>query len=122
VLQSDGGNYSACVNGATLALIDAGIAMRDVVCACTAAVLDTASTVVDVNNVEESTPRGAVITVAVLPKSDQILHVEITGRLHEDRLPGLIDTAIKGCRDVLHLLDDVIRDHVTTLASTINNS
>ena len=124
VLQSDGGNYSACVNSATLALIDAGIAMRDVVCACTAAVLgvDDLSTVLDVNNIEESTPRGAVVTVAILPKSDQILHVEMTGRLHEDRLPALMDTATRGCRDVMHLLDGVIRNHVNVLASTIENS
>ncbi|XP_016368331.1 exosome complex component RRP41-like [Sinocyclocheilus rhinocerous] len=35
ILQADGGNYSACVNAATLALVDAGIPMRDYVCACT---------------------------------------------------------------------------------------
>ena len=28
VLQADGGNYCACVNAATLALIDAGIPLR----------------------------------------------------------------------------------------------
>jgi exosome complex component RRP41 len=33
VLQSDGGNYCASVNAATLALIDAGIPMKDFVCA-----------------------------------------------------------------------------------------
>lgn len=119
MLQSDGGNYSACVNAATLALIDAGIAMRDVVCSCTAAVLGTDVNVVDVNNVEDSSSRGAVISVAVLPKSDQIVHVEMAGRLHEDRLPALLETASKGCHEVVHLLDDVIRHHVTKLASTV---
>ena len=124
VLQSDGGNYSVCVNAATLALIDAGIALRDVVCACTAAVLgtDSMATVVDVNNVEESTSRGAVMTVAVLPKSGQIVHVEMTGRLHEEGLPVLLDSATTACHDVLSILDDVIRDHVTALASTIVSS
>jgi len=42
VLQADGGNYCACVNAATLALIDAGIPLKDYVTACTASlVLDT---------------------------------------------------------------------------------
>ncbi len=36
VLQADGGNYCACVNAATLALIDAGIPLKDYVTACTA--------------------------------------------------------------------------------------
>nr|KAF6395764.1 exosome component 4 [Molossus molossus] len=34
VLQADGGTYAACVNAATLAVLDAGIPMRDFVCAC----------------------------------------------------------------------------------------
>ncbi len=40
VLQADGGNYCACVNAATLALVDAGIPMRDYVCACTASLMN----------------------------------------------------------------------------------
>eukprot|EP00581_Thalassiosira_minuscula_P027868 CAMPEP_0183751440 /NCGR_PEP_ID=MMETSP0739-20130205/1741_1 /TAXON_ID=385413 /ORGANISM="Thalassiosira miniscula, Strain CCMP1093" /LENGTH=315 /DNA_ID=CAMNT_0025987667 /DNA_START=13 /DNA_END=957 /DNA_ORIENTATION=+ len=39
VLQSDGGVFSAAVAGASLALADAGVAMRDVVCAGSAAVM-----------------------------------------------------------------------------------
>ena len=40
VLQADGGNYCACVNAATLALIDAGIPLKDYVTACTASLGD----------------------------------------------------------------------------------
>ena len=36
LLQADGGVRAACINATTLALIDAGIAMEDFVCACTA--------------------------------------------------------------------------------------
>ena len=35
VLQADGGEAVAAINAATLALIDAGVAMRDYVVACT---------------------------------------------------------------------------------------
>ncbi|XP_006875569.1 PREDICTED: exosome complex component RRP41-like [Chrysochloris asiatica] len=40
VLQADGGTYVACVNAATLAVMDAGIPMRDFVCACSAGFVD----------------------------------------------------------------------------------
>jgi len=42
VLQADGGDYAVCVNAATLALIDAGIPIRDVCCAvsCGVAIKD----------------------------------------------------------------------------------
>lgn len=36
IIQHDGGTLQACINAATMALIDAGIAMTDYVCACTA--------------------------------------------------------------------------------------
>ena len=35
MLQADGSDYAVCVNAATLALIDAGIPIRDVCCAVT---------------------------------------------------------------------------------------
>jgi ribonuclease PH len=39
ILQSDGGVFGASVMGASLALVDAGIQMRDLVCASSAAVM-----------------------------------------------------------------------------------
>lgn len=42
VLQGDGGVFAAAVAGASLALADAGVAMRDMVCAGSAAVLEAA--------------------------------------------------------------------------------
>ena len=40
VIQADGGEMSAAINAATLALVDAGIAMQDLVVACNAGYLD----------------------------------------------------------------------------------
>jgi exosome complex component RRP41 len=127
VLQSDGGNYSVCINAATLALIDAGIALRDVVCACTAGDLGTVaddgtSAIVDVSHTEESSRAGgaSTLTIAILPKSGHIVHVEMTGQLHEDRLSSLIDTATKGCRDIFCILDTSVREYITRLASTVD--
>jgi len=53
VLQSDGGNYCASINAATLALIDAGIPMKDIVCACSASFMKETA-VVDINHLEET--------------------------------------------------------------------
>jgi len=127
VLQADGGNYSACVNAATLALIDAGIGLRDIVCACTAgdlgSVLDGKTTaLVDVSHIEESSRTGgaSTLTVAVLPKSDHIVHIEMTGQLHEDRLSTLLESATKGCKDVFHIMETAIREHLTRLAASVD--
>ena len=72
VLQSDGGNYCASVNAATLALMDAGIPMKDYVIACSGSHMrDTP--IVDMNHLEESSG-GAEVIMAILPRCDQVRH------------------------------------------------
>lgn len=117
VLQSDGGNYCASVNAATLAVIDAGIPMKDYVCACSASYLRD-SPIVDINYLEESSG-SPEITVAVLPKSEQIVFLEMNGRLHEDNLSKVVDMAVKGCKDVYGVLDRTVREHVSQVGSSL---
>merc|ERR1711971_835610 len=69
VLQSDGGNYCASVNASTLALIDAGIPLKDYVTACTAGYIHD-RVLIDVNNQESSIGGGSELTLAMLPKSE----------------------------------------------------
>jgi len=111
VLQSDGGNYCASVNAATLALIDAGIPMRDYVCACSASFIND-TPIIDINYMEESSG-GSELIVATLPKSEQIVFLEMNSRLHEDNLSSVLDLAVKGCKDIHDVLDQAVRDHVT---------
>ena len=47
VLQADGGNYCACVNAATLALIDAGIPLKVVV--------------LETDNLEDEAPKDDIL-------------------------------------------------------------
>ena len=117
VLQSDGGNYCASVNAATLALIDAGVALRDYVCACSASFLEEKS-LVDINYLEESSSGAPEVIVATLPKSDEIVMLEMNGRTHEDNLDTILDTAMKGCKDVYAILERAVRDHVTEVANS----
>ncbi len=107
------------MNAATLATIDAGIPMKDYVCACSASFVED-TPIVDINHVEESSA-GPEIVVATLPKSDQIVFLEINGRLHEDHLSKVLDIATKGCRDVYSILDRTVRDHVTELSATLRS-
>ncbi|VVC32325.1 Hypothetical protein CINCED_3A010613 [Cinara cedri] len=74
VLQSDGGNYSVCVNAATLALIDAGIAMEEFVISCTSSLANGETPLVDSSNLEE-TMGGPSLTVAILPISGKVNYI-----------------------------------------------
>lgn len=60
-----------CVNAATLALIDAGIAMKEFVISCTSSLANGETPLVDVSHLEE-TIGGPSITVAILPISGKV--------------------------------------------------
>ena len=117
VLQTEGSAYCTAVNAATLAIIDAGIAMRDYVCACTASLSpgggdNATAPVVDVSGVEASLG-GPELTVAVLPKSGEIVLLEMTQRFHLDQLGPVLDAAVSGCRRISAVLDKEVRRHVS---------
>ena len=91
--------------------------MKDYVCACSASFIDD-TPIVDVNYLEESSGSPELI-VATLPKSDQIVFLEMNARLHEDHLSTVLDTATKGCKDVYAILDTIVRDHITDFAAAL---
>ena len=105
------------MNAATLALIDAGIPLRDFVCACSASFVND-KPILDISYVEESSG-GAELIVATLPKSEQIVFLEMNSRLHEDNLSSVLDIAVKGCKDIHDVLNQAVRDHVGEVASVV---
>jgi len=116
VLQEDGSTFAACVNAASLALVDAGVGLKDIVCTCTAADLGLASgdgsvAIIDTNRLEQRCKM--MVTCTCLPKSGKIVHVESTGRVHSDRLPAVLEAAKKGCRELQSVLENAVREHVS---------
>uniref|UniRef100_A0A672KLJ8 Putative exosome complex component RRP41 n=1 Tax=Sinocyclocheilus grahami TaxID=75366 RepID=A0A672KLJ8_SINGR len=110
ILQADGGNYSACVNAATLALVDAGIPMRDYVCACTAGFVED-TPLADLCHAEES-GGGTSLALALLPRSGNIALLQMDARLHQDHLDALIEAAMTACKGLSKVLDGVVRQHL----------
>ncbi|KAF9170158.1 Exosome complex component RRP41 [Mortierella sp. AD011] len=114
IIQQDGGILQACINAATLALIDAGIAMTDYVCACTAGWVEREA-VIDLNHIEESSDTSEV-TIAMLPKSSKVTLAQMESRLHVDKLEELLSLASEGCKQIHQVLDKTIRDRAEDLA------
>ena len=109
ILQADGSNQSACINAATLALIDAGIPMKDYVSACTVSFIN-GQPLMDINYLEESFG-GPQLSLAVLPKSGNIVMFQMDSRLHVDNLEKVLDLAKKGCADIHVLLRQTVHDY-----------
>lgn len=120
VLQADGSNASACINSATLALIDAGIPLKDYVSACTVSFVSD-NPIVDINYLEE-TSGGPQLSLAILPKSEKIVLFQMDSRLHVDNVEKVLKLAIKGCKDVYTLLRQTIHDNALQSVSSVADS
>ncbi|NXS63625.1 EXOS4 protein, partial [Brachypteracias leptosomus] len=110
ILQADGGNYCAGVNAATLAVMDAGIPMRDYVCASSAGLAD-ATPLADLSSPEESAG-GPQLVLALLPASGQVALLQLSARLHQERLEPVLEAAMAACRATHALLDSVVREQL----------
>lgn len=114
MLQADGGNYCAAVNAATMALIDAGIPLKDYVTACSSGYIHN-RVLVDINSQESGMSNGSELTMAILPKSGEIVLLEMAQRFHVDHLEKVMDAAMQGCKDIHAILDKVVRKQIKAL-------
>lgn len=117
VIQSDGSNIAASINAATLALIDAGVPMRDFVCACSSSYVQE-SFLADINYLEESSGVSRV-TLGMLPKSEKVVFFQMDSRLHKDNLESLMETTKAACLDVWAVLKEAVKEHSHKQAITL---
>lgn len=114
VLQNDGALTVAAINAASLALVNAGVAMSDSVVACSVGFVD-GVLVLDPNSVESSGDR-AELTLALLAHSGKI-----STCLLESRLPGAdlfgkaLESASRGARQIFRVLEYELRNYSLSL-------
>lgn len=106
VLQSDGGVFNAAVAGASLALADAGVGMRDMVCAGSAAVMK----VNDEKKKEQVSYRAiadptedeilqasGVVTIAMMPNWREVTVWDQFGKMSLESSSEAMELARDGC-------------------------
>ena len=115
VLSQDGSLLAALINGSTLALIDAGIPMRDYICACTAGSTssyssndEAADPLLDLNGIEEQ--ELPFLTVGTLGGTDEVSILVMETRVQVGRLEGMLVVGVDGCKQVREVLDGVVRE------------
>jgi len=116
VLSQDGSLLAACINAATLALIDAGIPMSDYIAACTAGSTSSyasndeeADPLLDLNGLEEQ--ELPFLTVATLGAEDKISVLMMETRVQINRLEAMLAVGVDGCKQIRGMLDAVVRAH-----------
>jgi exosome complex component RRP41 len=101
VLNAEAGTRCAGLTAAGVALADAGIPMKDIPVACAAGKIE-GQLVVDLGK-EEDNYGDADLPVAISPRTDEILLLQMDGHLTTDEFDKALDMAIKGCHKVSEL-------------------
>lgn len=112
IVAQDGGLYSACINAATLALIDAGISMVDYVSCASTAMFGTNALLDPSYSEEREVP---FVNVAIIGKSERISLLLCESRLPLDRLETALAVSLSGCHSLRELMDKEVRAHGKSL-------
>ena len=112
VLQADGGTRCAALTGASVALADAGIPMRDLVAGCAAGkAADTL--ILDVNN-EEDQAGQADLPIGYMPNLEKITLLQLDGILNPEEFKKCIEIGIDGCKQVYEIQKKALQEKYFT--------
>jgi exosome complex component RRP41 len=125
---------SAAINATTLAMIDAGVPMRDFITSCSAAFISgtpllgilplllflllflPALTPAPTDpNFVENTAESPELMVALEPKSQLVVSMEMESKLPMEMYERVAKLAIDGCNLIYRVLTDEVRDYTLQL-------
>lgn len=106
VLDADAGTRCAGLTAAALALVDAGIPMKDIPVACAAGKVE-GRIVLDLCK-EEDNYGSADLPVAISPRTGEILLLQMDGHLTQEEFEQALDLAIKGCYQISKMQREAI--------------
>jgi len=107
ILQADGGTRCASINAASVALVDAGIPMRDLVSACAVGKIDD-HIVLDLGDYEDKKGQ-ADVPLAYMPKLNKITLLQMDGILKQEEAEKAIELAIEGCKKVYEVQREALK-------------
>ncbi len=106
VLEAEGGTRCLGIVGASLALVDAEIPMRDIISACAVGKVDD-HIVVDLSESEDQEGQ-ADMPVAIMPRTKQITFLQMDGDLTNDEFDEALDLAFNSCMYINSLQKDAL--------------
>jgi len=111
VLEADAGTRCAGLTAASVAVADAGIPMIDLVPSVAAGKAD-GQLVLDVGKLEDNKGQ-ADLPVAYVPRTGEIVLLQMDGHLTRDELETAMTMAIDACKDIHALQQDALKRKYT---------
>ena len=107
VLEADGGTRCASINAAAVALVDAGIPMKDLVSACAVGKIDD-RLIVDLGDYEDKKGQSDM-PIAYMPKLGMVTLLQMDGIMSTDEAEKALNLAIEGCMKVYEVQREALK-------------
>jgi len=107
VLQADGGTRCAGISVASVALADAGIPMRDLVCACAAGKVE-GRLVLDLSDYEDK-GGDADLRLAYMSTVNAVTLLQMDGILSGEEFEQAVKMALEGCKQINQIQKEALR-------------
>jgi len=108
ILDAEAGTRCAGLTAAAVALVDAGIPMKDIPVSCAAGKIE-GQVVLDLGKDEDNYGQ-ADLPIAISPRTGQILLLQMDGHLTLDEFNQALDLAIKGCYTISEMQKKAIME------------
>ncbi len=108
ILDSNAGTRVAALTAASLAMADAGIPMKDLVCAVGVGKAG-GEIILDLNKEEEDAPDAVDIPLAILPRTEEIVLLQMDGLISKEEWQKAAKLGIKGCKQVYEMQKEALR-------------
>lgn len=112
VVQQDWSAVSAAINAVTLALINAGIPIRDMVVSCTLGLMDCKTVLVDLNHGEGENGAGsAQVILATYPRSGKLCLCEVESKVPVSAFEEACRIATASCAEIAQTMRKHVMEH-----------
>jgi exosome complex component RRP41 len=107
ILQANAGTRCAGLTAASVALADAGIPMRDIIPAVAVGKAD-GKVLLDLNK-EEDNFGQADVPIALIPKTDEIVLLQMDGNMTREEFDTAIGMGVAACHEIYELQKDALK-------------
>lgn len=112
VIEAEGGTRCAGITAASVALVDAGVPMKDIVVGCAAGKVND-TVVLDLSEKEDKEGQ-ADVPIAMMPRTGEITLLQSDGDLSEEEFQQAINLAVEGCKKVSEIQKDALKRRYAT--------
>jgi len=107
IIQADAGTRTAAINAAAVALADAGVPMRDMVCSVAIGKID-GTYIVDLAGKEEDAS-DCDLPVSYMPNQKKVTHIQMDGNVSNKDMDEMLKLATKACEKIHKMQVDALK-------------